>query len=130
MIDHRLKENQITSALWNIFIKIHNVVGPGLYEEVYEDLVCYELEQYGLPYVRQKEINLEYGGKRFERAYRADIIVDGCVLIELKSVESIHPKHFKQVQTYLKLSGIKVAILINFNEALVKEGYHRIVNNL
>ena len=105
-------------------------LGPGLFESVYENILSYELNKAGLAFETQVEVPVKYDGKLFEKGFRADIIVADKVLIELKSVEKITDVHKKQVLTYLKLTGIKLGLLINFNEKLMKHGFTRIVNNL
>ena len=103
-------------------------LGPGLLESVYEVLLTHRLEQQGLKVERQLRIPIQYDGIRFDEGFRADIIIDGKVLLELKSVERTTNAHKKQVITYLKLTGIKLGYLLNFGEALMKHGIHRILN--
>jgi GxxExxY protein len=110
--------------------KIHKEVGPGLLESVYEELLAYELMKNGASIKRQVGIPMTYETIKMEIGFRADLIVDNKVIIELKSIESILDVHKKQLLTYLKLSGLKLGLLINFNVALLKEGIVRIVNNL
>jgi GxxExxY protein len=110
--------------------KIHNQYGPGLFESVYEELMFYELGKHGLFVQRQIPIPLVHELVRLEAGFRADIIVENKVLIEIKSVEMLAPVHYKQVTTYLKLTKIKLGLLINFNVALIKDGIHRLVNHL
>lgn len=101
-----------------------------MFESVYEELVCYELDKAGLLFTRQRAIPLVHETIRMEVGFRADLIVEDKVVIELKSVENLAEVHYKQVQTYLKLTKLKLGLLINFNVALIKDGIHRIVNNL
>ncbi len=103
---------------------------PGLFESVYEEIFCYELSKTGIPFKRQHPVPLIHEEIKMEIGFRADVIVDDKVIMELKSIEAIAPLHFRQVQTYLKLSGCKLALLVNFNVAYIKDGIHRIVNNL
>ncbi len=114
----------------NTAFKIHNQYGPGLYESVYEEIMYYELIKEQLIIKRQCPIPLVHELIKLEVGFRADIIVNNIVLIEIKSIELLAPVHYKQVLTYLKLSNIKLGLLINFNVALIKEGMHRIANKL
>jgi GxxExxY protein len=125
-----MHENEISKVILNLCLKIHKELGPGLFESVYENILSYELNKAGLSFETQVEVPVKYDGKLFEKGFRADIIVADKVLIELKSVEKISGVHKKQVLTYLKLTDIKLGLLINFNEKLLKYGFTRIVNNL
>ncbi len=104
--------------------------GPGLFETVYEEIISYELLKINMPFKRQQAIPLVHEEIKLEIGFRADFIIDDKVIVELKSVESLAPVHYKQVQTYLKLTDIKLGLLINFNVNLIKDGIHRIVNKL
>ena len=110
--------------------KIHTTLGPGLLESVYEEILAYELQNKNLNIHRQKGIAVVYNDIKMDLGFRADIIVENKVIIEIKSVEAISPVHQKQLLTYLKITDIKLGLLINFNEALIKDGIQRIVNNL
>jgi GxxExxY protein len=126
-----MTENQISNIVIGSCIKIHQRLGPGLLESVYENILFYELKKIeNLNVVRQKGIPVIYDEINFEIGFRADLIVENKVLVELKSVENIHDVHKKQVLTYLRLTEIKLGLLINFNESLLKNGITRIVNNL
>jgi GxxExxY protein len=125
-----MHENEISKIVLDLCLKIHKELGPGLFESVYENILSYELNKAGMEFETQVEVPVKYDGKLFEKGFRADIIVADKVLIELKSVEKITDVHKKQVLTYLKLTGIKLGLLINFNEKLMKYGFMRIVNNL
>ena len=125
-----MKENELTEIIIGICIKIHKLLGPGLFESVYEEIIAYELFTQGIPYERQKAIGVKYENIELNLGFRADFIVDDKVIIELKSIENIAPVHKKQVITYLRLSDKKLGLLINFNVNLLKEGIFRIVNNL
>ncbi len=125
-----MHENEISKIILDLSIKIHQTLGPGLFESVYERILVYELEKAGLSTSVQTDIPVKYDGKIFDRGFRADIIVNDKVLIELKSVERLVDIHKKQVLTYLKLTEIKLGLLINFNEKLLKQGFVRIVNGL
>ena len=123
-----MNENEIGQIVVDRAIQLHKTLGPGLLESVYEVLLAHELKQAGLKVERQVPIRIVYAGHVFEEGFRADIIVENKVLLELKSVEKIHKAHPKQVLTYLKLTGMKLGFLLNFGEALMKDGIHRIIN--
>ncbi|MEK6614808.1 MAG: GxxExxY protein [Bacteroidota bacterium] len=123
-------ENEITKILVDIFIKVHKQLGPGLLESVYEEAICYELVKRGLKFKRQQGIAVMYDHVKMDLGFRADIIVEEKVIVEIKSIESLAPVHHKQLLTYIKLTNIKVGLLVNFNVNLVKDGIVRIVNNL
>ena len=122
--------DEITGAIVDASLKIHRELGPGLLESVYEMVLARALERRGLPVERQKVIRFEYDGLVFDEGLRLDLLVDGCVVVELKSVERLAPVHHKQVLTYLRLLQLPVGLLINFGGATLKEGLHRIVNQL
>ena len=105
-------------------------LGPGLLESVYEAILAKEIEKRGLKVQRQVPVPIEFDGMKFEEGFRADIIVENKVIIELKSVEKINPAHKKQIQTYLKLTGLQLGYLLNFGEAYMKDGITRAVNGL
>ena len=125
-----MTENEIAKIIVNISFKIHTQLGPGLFESVYEEILYYELQNKGLRVERQKVIPVIWNGIKMEQGFRADLIVEKKVIIEIKSVEAIAPVHQKQLLTYLKLTGLKLGLLINFNSALIKNGIQRIVNKL
>ena len=125
-----MRENELSAVIVNCCYQIHTKLGPGLLESVYEEVLCYELLEAGLSFARQLTIPVYYNELILELGFRADIIVENKIIIELKSVESIAPVHKKQLLTYLKLTGMKLGLLINFNEALIKDGITRIANNL
>ncbi len=125
-----MTENEIAAKIVNTAYDIHVKLGPGLLESVYEEIVFYELVMQGLNVERQKAIPVIWDELKMEIGFRADLIVENKVIIELKSVEKIAPAHPKQLLTYLKISGLKLGLLINFNEKLIKDGITRIVNNL
>ncbi len=124
-----MAENEITKILVDIFIKVHRQLGPGLLESVYEAAICYELSKRGLKYKKQQGIEVKYEEVKMDLGFRADIIVEEKVIVEIKSIEALAPVHHKQLLTYLKLTTIKVGLLVNFNVNLVKDGIVRIVNN-
>lgn len=123
-------ENEIARYVVNHCFQLHKKFGPGLFESVYEELLSYELVKSGIPFVRQQAIPLIHEEIKLEVGFRADFIVDGKVIIELKSIEVLAPIHYRQVQTYLKLTNLRLGLLINFNVNLIKDGIHRIVQNL
>ena len=125
-----MSENEISKIIVDIAYHIHNELGAGLFESVYEEIMTYELMHRGLYVERQKTIPVKWNDITMEVGFRADLIIENKVIIELKSIEAITAVHKKQLLSYLKLSGLKLGLLINFNEALIKNGITRIVNNL
>ncbi len=125
-----MTENEISKVVVDLCFKIHKQYGPGLFESVYEELFFYELSKSDVSFKRQHPVPLVHENVKMEAGFRADVIVMDKVIVELKSVELLADLHYKQVQTYLKLTGCKLGLLINFNVALIKDGIHRIVNNL
>jgi len=125
-----MTENDLSKIIVDTCYQIHVALGPGLFESVYEEILYYELSQNGLSVSRQQAIPLIWKGIKMDQGFRSDLIVEDRVLIEIKSVSAIALVHLKQVLTYLKLTGLKLGLLINFNEALIKDGITRVVNNL
>jgi GxxExxY protein len=125
-----MTENEISKIVFDLCIKIHRKYGPGLFESVYEEIFCYELTKLNIRFVRQHPIAVIHEEITLEIGFRADIIIENKVILELKSVESLAKVHYKQLLTYLKLTDLKLGMLINFNVDLIKDGIHRIVNNL
>ncbi len=125
-----MTENELSKIIVNCCFKIHTTLGPGLLESVYEELLAHEFQKADLNFTRQQGIPVVYEGVKMDLGFRSDIIVENKVIIEIKSVEAIAPVHQKQLLTYLKLTGIKLKLLINFNEALIKDGIQRIANKL
>lgn len=125
-----MTENEMAKIVVDCCYKIHTTLGPGLFESVYEKALIYELEKRGLNFEQQKGIPVYYDNIKMEMGFRADIIVENKVILELKSQEVLAPVHSKQLLTYLRVTGLKLGLLINFGEALIKNGIHRIVNNL
>jgi len=123
-----MNENEIGKIIVNSAVTLHKELGPGLLESVYEVILAHELEKCGLTVERQVSIPIEYHGISFSEGFRADIVVEGKVIIEVKSVESINRAHKKQILTYLRLTGYKLGYLLNFGEALMKDGISRIIN--
>ena len=122
--------DDITGAVVDAAVKIHKELGPGLLESVYEAVLARALERRGLQVERQKVIRFEYDGMVFDEGFRTDLLVEGRVIVELKSVEKLAPVHSKQLLNYLRLMNLPVGLLINFGSATLKEGLHRIVNKL
>ncbi len=125
-----MTHNQITEIVVDCAIKLHTDLGPGLYEVVYEVALFYLLNKRVLSCKRQVPITFTFDGITFDGGFRADIIVNDIVLLEIKSVESLNAAHKKQIQTYLKLSTLKLGLVLNFGQAYLKDGIVRTVNNL
>jgi len=125
-----MTENEISKILVDVFIRVHSELGPGLLESVYEAAICHELTKRGLKYTKQQGISVYYDSVKMDMGFRADIIVEDKVIIEIKSIETLLPVHHKTLLTYLKLTNIKLGLLVNFNTNLVKDGLVRIVNKL
>ena len=123
-----MNDNQISGEIIDACIKIHKALGPGLLESVYESVLAYELRKRGLEVDVQVTIPVRYEGITLEVGFRADIIVNNFLIVELKSVENILPVHKKQLLTYLRLSDKRVGLLINFNTELMKDGITRVIN--
>ncbi|MFT5465077.1 MAG: GxxExxY protein [Verrucomicrobiales bacterium] len=122
--------NEVSGKIVDLALKIHQALGPGLLESVYQRILAYELRKARFSIDTEVPVPVEWDGHVIDEAFRADIIVDKRVLIELKSVENVQPVHKKQTFTYLKLTGIHLGLLINFGAPLLKDGLHRIVNQL
>lgn len=122
--------DEITGAVVDAAIQIHRELGPGLLESVYEAILARSLEKRGLQIERQRPVRFEYDGMAFEDGFRVDLFVEQRVVVELKSVERLAPVHSKQLLTYLRLMNLPVGLLINFGAAYLKDGLHRVVNNL
>ena len=125
-----MTENEIGRLVVDAAIGVHRELGPGLLESVYEVILAHQLRQRGLRAEQQVPIPIEYQGVKFDEAFRADILVDGKVVLELKSVEQVTRVHKKQLQTYLRLAGFRLGFLLNFGEDLMKKGITRAVNGL
>ena len=122
--------DEVTGHIIAGSLRIHRALGPGLLESVYEEVLARDLHRSGLGVERQKPIRFEFEGMVFEEGLRVDLLVEGLVVVELKSIEKLAPVHGKQVLTYLRLLRLPVGLLINFGAAALKEGLHRIVNGL
>ncbi|MCK4330744.1 GxxExxY protein [candidate division WOR-3 bacterium] len=125
-----MHENEISKIIVDSCLRIHKKLGPGLLETVYEEVLFYELTRKNLRCKRQIAIPVIYENIKMDIGFRADLIVEDKVIIELKSVENIMPVHKKQLLTYLKITGMKLGLLVNFNVELIKNGVTRIVNNI
>ncbi len=125
-----MNENTLSERIIGCCIRVHKVLGPGLLESVYEKALIYELAKLGIKCSGQKEIAVKYQDILLNIGFIADIVVEDKVIVELKSVDKLSPLHHKQLLTYLKLTQLKLGLLINFNVALIKDGIKRIVNNL
>ncbi len=122
--------NDVAREVVDAALQVHRALGPGLLERVYEAVLAYELGRRGLDVRRQMPVPVVYDGRTFDVGHRLDLVVADRVVVEIKSVETLLPVHFKQVLTYLKLTGLHLGLLINFNEALLRDGLHRLVMGL
>jgi GxxExxY protein len=123
-----LVNNEISGQIVDAAYRVHTALGPGLLESVYEEVLAHELRKRGLTVVQQQVIPVIYEDIRLEMGFRADLIVEDRVIVEIKSITEIAPVHKKQLLTYLRLADKRVGLLINFNEFLIKDGITRIVN--
>ncbi|HYO21822.1 MAG TPA: GxxExxY protein [Flavisolibacter sp.] len=121
--------NNLTGEIVDVAIKIQKVLGPGLFESVYEEIMFYELAKRGLIVERQVAIPVHYEAVKMDVGFRADLVIEKEIIVELKSIEVVKPVHKKQVITYLRLTNNKIGLLINFNEELLKNGITRLYNN-
>ena len=125
-----MTENEIAKVVVDAAYQVHVRLGPGLLEHVYEVVLVHELEKRGLRVVRQQPVPIEYESIRFDEGFRADVMVEEKVILELKSVETVARVHKKQLLTYLRLADKRLGLLINFGAALIKDGITRVVNGL
>ena len=125
-----MTENEIASIIVDTAFHIHCDLGPGLFETVYERVMEFELTKRGLSVYRQKPIPVVYGDLHLKAGFRADLPVEDKVIVEIKSIDALHPVHKKQVLTYLRFADKRLGLLINFNVALIKDGIVRLVNRL
>lgn len=123
-----MNENEIAEIIVNLGMKVHRILGPGLFEAVYETCLTYELEKAGLHVERQVALPVYYEGVRMDLGYRIDLMVNGKVIVELKAVDYLVPVHKAQLLTYLRFSGCKLGLLLNFNLPLFKDGINRVIN--
>ena len=122
--------NRLSSKIIGAAIEVHKTLGPGLLESAYEECLCHELSLRGLSLERQKLLPVDYKEKRLDCGYRLDTVVENAIILELKSCEKIEPIHKAQLLTYLRLSGLSLGLLLNFNTPVMKDGIVRIVNQL
>ena len=125
-----MTENEIAKIVLDICFNIHRKLGPGLLESVYEEVLCVELAKRGLSFTRQKPLPVYWEGVKMEIGFRTDVIVENKVIVELKSVENMSRVFPKVLLTYLRISKLKLGLLINFHEVLLKDGIKRLVNGL
>ena len=125
-----MDENPISQQIVDAAYQIHKTLGPGLLESVYEVVLAYELRKRGLKVERQLPVQVVYDGICFEEGYRLDLLIEGKVIVEIKSIETLTPVHKKQLLTYLRLLDKRLGLLINFNEELIRNGISRVVNGL
>ena len=123
------ERDRLTGEIVDAALKLHQAIGPGLLESVYEALLAKELERRGLRTARQVPVSFEYDGLSFQDAFRVDLLVESRVVVELKSVERLAPVHSKQLLTYLRLMNLPIGLLVNFGASTLKEGLHRIANS-
>ena len=122
--------DEVTGAIVDAAVRIHRDLGPGLFESVYEAILARAIEGKGLLVERQKGMRLEYEGVVYEEAFRVDLLVERCAIVELKSVEKLAPVYTKQLLTYLRIADFRVGLLLNFGAYTMREGIKRVVNNL
>lgn len=125
-----MTENELAYKVIGVALELHKQVGPGLLESAYENALAYDLRQEGLQVEQQVSMPFIYKEVKMDIGYRLDLLIEKKLILELKSVDTLAPVHFAQTLTYLKLSGLKLALLINFNSKTLKESIHRIVNKL
>lgn len=125
-----MSENELSRVIVNVCFNIHKTLGPGLLESVYEAAICHDLAKLGIPFTRQQVLPVIYDGVHLDLGFRTDVIVMNKVVIEIKSIETLAPVHRKILLTYLRLTTIKLGLLVNFSEELIKDGIHRVVNGL
>ncbi|GAB1365814.1 GxxExxY protein [Candidatus Cloacimonadaceae bacterium] len=123
--DNEVSINNLSHEVIGSCIDVHKVLGPGMLESVYLDLLCFDLDLKGIAYEREKELSLIYKGRNFNTILRADLVVENSLIVELKSVQEMHPIYEAQIMTYMKLTNIEVGLLINFNVPILKDGIHR-----
>ena len=125
-----MNENEIAQQIVDAAYQIHTKLGPGLLESVYQVILVYELEKRGLKVEAEKQVPLVYESIKIDLSFRADLIVENKVIVELKSLEKVAPVHHKQLLTYLRLTDLHLGLLINFGAELIKDGIFRVANNL
>lgn len=125
-----MTENEIATIALDVCFKIHRQYGPGLFESVYEEIFCHEWEKTGISFKRQIGVPLIHEDVRMDVGFRADAILDNKVILEIKSIEALGDIHPKQVLTYLKLTNLRLGLIVNFNVVLLKDGIRRVANNI
>jgi GxxExxY protein len=125
-----LEEDRLAKLILDAAFKVHRALGPGLLESAYVHCLIFELKALGLDVLHQQPLPLEYSGIKLDAGYRLDLWVDRTVIIEVKAVDELHPIHTAQILTYLKLTGNRLGLLINFNEILLKNGIRRVANGM
>jgi GxxExxY protein len=130
MEERERRGKQLTETIIGAAIRVHRELGPGLLESVYEACLAIELEHAGVPFVRQRVLPVVYRGVHVDAAYRMDLVVDDFVVVETKAVETLTSLHEAQLLTYLRLSGLPLGLLLNFNVELMKQGVRRLVHRL
>ena len=125
-----MTENEIAKEIVDVAYHVHVRLGPGLLESVYQEVMVYELRKRGLNVLGKVPVPIVWDNLKFEKGFEADLIVGGLVIVELKSVEAVHPVHKKQLLTYLRLSDKRLGLLINFGTELIKDGISRVANGL
>ena len=125
-----MTENELASIVFNAGLKVHKTLGPGLLEGAYEECLYYELQKSGMLIEKQKALPLIYEEIKLDTGYRMDLLIENKLVVEIKAVDALNELHWAQVLTYLKLSGCKLGLLMNFNTVLFKEGVRRVVNKL
>ncbi len=122
--------NELSSKVIGAAIEVHKSLGPGLLESTYEECICYELNLSGFSLERQKPLSVRYKGVKLDCGYRLDVVIENAIILELKSCKKIEPIHKAQLLTYLKLSGLNLGLLLNFNVPVMRDGIVRVVNEL
>jgi GxxExxY protein len=125
-----MEENHLGRILLDVAFEVHRTLGPGLLESVYEVVLAHEFRQKGIEVERQVPVSVKYAGLRFEEGFRADLIIQNKLIVELKCVEKVSNAHRKQLLTYLRLTGLKLGFILNFSAAVMKDGVIRVVNGL
>jgi GxxExxY protein len=124
-----IPDNQLTRRVIGCAIEVHRNLGPGLVESIYETCLCDELAQAGLTFVRQRRLPVRYKNRTFQGAFQLDIVVADALVLEIKAVHQVHPLHEAQLMTYLRLSGVNLGLLLNFNSVLMNDGIVRVLNS-
>ncbi len=120
-----ISDEDLSRRVIGLAIEVHRQLGPGLLESAYEECLCFELRRAAIPHERQRRLPIRYKGFELEYCYQIDIVVDDALILEIKSVDHISPVHEAQLMTYLRLSGIPIGLLLNFNSPILKDGIRR-----